>query len=79
MRKEIPTERTELTEPLAEKSLPQMAQMFTDVGRHTKFVLFELFVFVHLSAIFFRVFSVFCGRPLTSNMFLPLIARIARM
>lgn len=40
-RKEIPTERTELTEPLAEKSLPQMAQMFTDVGRHTKFVLFE--------------------------------------
>ena len=40
MRKEIPTERTELTEPLAEKSLPQMAQMFTDVGRHTKFVLF---------------------------------------
>ena len=44
-RKEIPTERTELTEPLVEKSLPQMAQMFTDVGRHTKFVLFELFVF----------------------------------
>jgi len=40
VRKEIPTERTELTEPLAEKSLPQMAQMFTDVGRHTKFVLF---------------------------------------
>ena len=31
-RKEIPTERTELTEPLAEKRLPQMARMFTDVG-----------------------------------------------
>ena len=29
---EAPTERTELTEPLAEKSLPQTARMFTDVG-----------------------------------------------
>ena len=31
-RKEIPTERTELTEPLAEKNLPLMTRMFTDVG-----------------------------------------------
>ena len=29
---EAPTECTELTEPLAEKSLPQMTRMFTDVG-----------------------------------------------
>ena len=39
-RTDIPTERTEHTEPLAEKRLTQMAQMFTDVGRHTKFALF---------------------------------------
>ena len=31
-RKDIPTERTEHTEPLAEKSLPQMTRMSTDVG-----------------------------------------------
>ena len=29
---EAPTECTEYTEPLAEKSLPQMTRMFTDVG-----------------------------------------------
>mgnify|MGYP001517525244 CR=1 len=29
---EAPTECTEHTEPLAEKSLPQMTRMFTDVG-----------------------------------------------
>jgi hypothetical protein len=29
---EAPTECTELTEPLAEKSLPQMTRMSTDVG-----------------------------------------------
>ena len=53
-RKEIPTERTELTEPLAKKSLPQIS---TDVHRYRR-----VWHPCHTHAAKFCEFCEFCGR-----------------